>query len=112
MSAIKPIDLIDSISKKVCMHSKFAFRTNKQTGKVSTFKICHPSEKEPSQQQIAVRNRFTKVAAAVRAILADSTQKAKLEAEFKAQQKIGSLFGYAMHKLNANYDANGDLISE
>ena len=112
MATVNPIDLIDNISKKVCMHSKFAFRTNKQTGKVSTFKICHPSEKEPSQQQIAVRNRFVKVVAAVRAILADATEKAKLEAEFRSQQKIGSLFGYAMHKLNKNYDANGDLISE
>lgn len=112
MATINPIELIDNMSKKVCMHSKFAFRTNKQTGKVSTIKVCHPSEKEPSQQQTAVRNRFTKVVAAVRTILADPAEKAKLEAEFKAQQKIGTLFGYAMHKLNDNYDANGDLISQ
>jgi len=32
-------------------------------------------------------------------------------AEYKAQHAYGSLFGYAMHKLNGNYDQNGDLIS-
>ena len=27
------------------------------------------------------------------------------------ETKYGSLFGYAMHKLNGNYDENGDLIN-
>ena len=110
MAAIRPIDLIKNMSKRICIHSDFFFRTNRQTGKTTTARICHPSEKAPTQQQIAVRNRFAKVALAVRAILQDSTEKAKLEAEFKAQTTYGSLFGYAMHKLNGNYDANGDLI--
>ena len=90
----------------------FFFRTNKKTGKTTTGKICFPSEKAASQKQIAARNRFAKVVAAVRLILADPAEKAKLEAEFNNQTRIGSLFGYAMHKLNSNYDANGDLISE
>jgi hypothetical protein len=48
----------------------------------------------------------------VRAILAGtSEQKTQLVAEYNAQNKIGTLFGYAMHKLNGNYDQNGDLIS-
>jgi len=52
------------------------------------------------------------VSAAVRAILAGtSEQKTQLVAEYNAQHKIGSLFGYAMSKLNDQYDANGDLIS-
>ena len=49
--------------------------------------------------------------AAVRAVLENPTEKAKLQAEYKSQTKIGSLFGYAMHKLNANYDQNGDPIN-
>ncbi len=73
MAEIKPMALIESMSKKVCMHSDVYFRTNRQTGKVTT-------------------------------------EKAKLLAEYKAQHKVGSLFGYAMKKLNANYDPNGDLI--
>lgn len=112
MALIKPMALIESMRKKVCMHSDVYFRTNKQTGKTYTGKLCNPSEQQPSAAQIAAKNRFTKVVAAVRAILADPTEKAKLKAEFKAQTKIGSLFGYAMHKLNSNYDQNGDKIGD
>ena len=110
MAEIKPMALIESMKKKVCEHSDVYFRTNKQTGKVTTGKLCYPSTKNPSAAQIAAKERFAKVAAAVRAILADSTEKAKLEAEYKAQHTYGSLFGYAMHKLNGNYDQNGDPI--
>ena len=110
MAEIKPMALIESMKRKVCEHSDVYFRTNKQTGKVTTGKLCNPSEKEPSAAQTAAKARFAKVTTAVRAILTDPTEKAKLQAEFKAQTKIGTLFGYAMHKLNGNYDANGDLI--
>ena len=110
MAEIKPMALIESMKKKVCEHSDVYFRTNKQTGKVTTGKVCNPSTKAPSAAQTAAKARFAKVAAAVRTILEDATQKAALEAEYKAQHKYGSLFGYAMHKLNGNYDANGDVI--
>ncbi len=110
MAEIKPMALIESMSKKVCEHSDVYFRTNRRTGKVTTGKLCYPSEKAPSAAQVAAKARFAKVAAAVRAILADPTEKAKLEAEYKSQTKYGSLFGYAMHKLNGNYDENGDKI--
>ena len=110
MAEIKPMALIESMKKKVCEHSDVYFRTNKQTGKVTTGKLCNPSTKAPSAAQTAAKARFAKVAAAVRTILEDATQKAALEAEYKAQHKYGSLFGYAMHKLNGNYDANGDVI--
>jgi len=111
MAEIKPMALIESMSKKVCEHSDVYFRTNKKTGKVTTGKLCHPSTKEPSAAQIAAKARFAKVSAAVRTILAGtSEQKTQLEAEYKAQHKYGSLFGYAMHKLNANYDAEGNEI--
>jgi hypothetical protein len=112
MAKIKPMPLIESMSKKVCMHSDVYFRTNKRTGKVYTGKLCNPSTKEPSAAQIKAKERFAKVVAAVRTILADPAQKASLEAEYKAQTKIGSLFGYAMKKLNGNYDENGDLIGD
>ena len=111
MAEIKPMALIESMKKKVCMHSDVYFRTNKQTGKVTTGKLCNPSDKADSEAQIKAKNRFKKVVAAVRTILADPTEKAKLEAEYKSQVKYGSLFGYAMHKLNGNYDENGDLIN-
>ena len=112
MSEIKPMALIESMRKKVCEHSDVYFRTNKKTGKVYTGKLCNPSTKEPSSAQTAAKARFAKVSAAIRTILAGtSEQKTALVAEYKAQNKIGTLFGYAMHKLNDQYDANGDLIS-
>ena len=110
MAEIKPMALIESMRKKVCMHSDVYFRTNKQTGKTFTGKLCNPSDQEPSAAQTAAKARFAKVVSAVRAILADPTEKAKLKAEYKSQTKIGSLFGYAMHKLNGQYDENGDKI--
>jgi len=111
MAKIKPMALIESMSNKVCEHSDVYFRTNKKTGKVTTGKLCNPSTKEPSAAQIAAKARFAKVSAAVRAILAGtSEQKTQLVAEYKAQNKYGSLFGYAMHKLNSNYDAEGNVI--
>ena len=110
MAEIKPMVLIESMRKKVCEHSDVYFRVNKQTGKVTTGKLCNPSDKEPSAAQVAAKSRFAKVQAAVRTILSDPAEKAKLEAEYKAQHVYGSLFGYAMHKLNGNYDENGDLI--
>ena len=113
MAEIKPMALIESMKKKVCEHSDVYFRTNKRTGKVTTGKLCNPSTKEPSASQIAAKARFTKVQAAVRAILAGSSeQKTQLVAEYKSQTKYGSLFGYAMHKLNDQYDANGDPIGD
>ena len=112
MAEIRPMELIKSMSKKVCMHSDVYFRTNKQTGKTTTGKLCNPSDKEPSAAQTAAKARFAKVVAAVRAILTDPEQKARLKAEYKAQTKIGSLFGYAMHKLNDQYDENGDKIGD
>ena len=110
MALIKPMALIESMKKKVCMHSDVYFRTNKQTGKTFTGKLCNPSTKEPSAAQIKAKERFAKVSAAVRTVLENPTEKAKLEAEYKSQTKIGSLFGYAMHKLNSQYDENGDPI--
>ena len=112
MAEIKPMALIESMKKKVCEHSDVYFRTNRKTGKVTTGKLCNPSTKEPSVNQTASRARFAKVAAAIRAILAGtSEQKTQLVTEYNAQNKVGSLFGYAMKKLNDQYDANGDLIT-
>ena len=111
MAQIKPMALIESMKKKVCMHSDVYFRTNKKTGKVYTGKLCNPSTKEPSAAQTAAKARFAKVSAAVRAILAGtSEQKTQLVAKYQKQTRIGSLFGYAMHKLNDQYDASGDPI--
>jgi len=111
MSKIKPMALVETMSGKVCMHSDVYFRTNKQTSVVHSGKLCNPYEGPASAAQIAKRNRFKKVAAAVRTRLETPATLAQITAEFKSQTKIGTVFGYAFHKWNSEYDSNGDLIA-
>lgn len=111
MAKIKPIDTVKSMSGKVCEHSDMYFRSNKQTDKVVTGKICNPSEAEPSEAQLRVQNRFAKLADAARAILADPEQRTKYETAYRKQRRVGSLLGYVIKKIKSQYDENGDLIA-
>ena len=114
MSKIKPLAIIQSMSGKVCGHSDMYFRTNKVTGQTFTAKLCYPYTGEASQLQEQTRSRFAKVTAAVRTRLSELSvnDKKALVAEYKSQHKIGSLFGYAMHKWDNEYDQSGDLIGD
>ena len=111
MASIKPIATIQSMSGKVCEHSDMYFRTNKQTSKVVTGKLCNPSEAEPTEAQLKAQTRFAKVAEAAHAIMAEPTERAKYETAFLKQHRIGSLFGYIVKKINNQYDENGDPIA-
>ena len=111
MATIKPIATVKSMSGKVCEHSDMYFRSNKQTDKVVTGKICNPSEAEPSEAQIRVQNRFAKLADAARAILADPEQRTKYETAYRKQRRVGSLLGYVIKKIKSQYDENGDPIA-
>lgn len=111
MAKIKPIDTVKSMSGKVCEHSDIYFRTNKQTDKVVTGKICNPSDADPSEAQVKVQTRFAKLADAARAILADPEQRTKYETAYRKQRRVGSLLGYVIKKINSQYDENGDPIA-
>ncbi len=111
MASIKPIATIQSMSGKVCEHSDMYFRTNKQTNKTVTGKLCNPSDADPSEAQLKVQSRFAKIADAARAIMADPEQRAQYEPAYKKQHRIGSLLGYIIKRINNQYDENGDLIS-
>ncbi|MBQ5388081.1 MAG: hypothetical protein IIU55_03280 [Paludibacteraceae bacterium] len=111
MSKIKPIAIVESMSGKICQHSDMYFRTNRQTNQVCTGKICNPSDAAPTVAQEKVMTRFTNITNAARAILADPTQKAKYEAAYKAQHRVGSLLGFIVKKIKNQYDENGELIS-
>lgn len=92
MSQVKPMGLIESMSGKICGHSDmYFFRKN---GKVFSGKICNPSTKEPSENQLAAQAKFKTARTNAKAALADPEQKAILEAAFKAQKKYYSLYGY------------------
>ena len=111
MAKIRPIATIQSMSGKVCEHSDMYFRTNKQTSKVTTGKICNPSTAEPTETQLKVQNRFAKLSAAAQTILDDPTQRVKYETAYKKQRTIGSLKGYIITKIKSQYDENGDPIA-
>ena len=92
MSQVKPMDLIESMSGKICSHSDmYFFRKN---GKVFSGKICNPSTKEPTQNQLAAQNKFKTARTNAMTALADPQQKAAYEAAFKNQKKYYSLYGY------------------
>ena len=111
MAKIRPIATIQSMSGKVCEHSDMYFRTNKQTSKVVTGKVCNPSEAEPTEAQLKVQTRFAKLADAARTILEDPEQRAKYETAYRKQRRVGSLLGYVIKKIKSQYDENGDPIA-
>ena len=111
MAKIRPIATIQSMSGKVCEHSDMYFRTNKQTLKTVTGKICNPSEAEPTEAQLKVQTRFAKIAEAARAIMADPEQRAIYEPAYKKQHRVGSLLGYIIKRIKNQYDENGNLIT-
>lgn len=113
MAKIKPMALVESMSGKACMHSDVYFRTNKVTGQVFSGKLCNPYDGGNSTSQVAVRNRFSTVAAAVRTRIAALTTDAKaaLLKEYHSQTAVGSFFGYCYKKWNAEYNATGALIN-
>ena len=110
MAKIKPIETVKSMSGKVCEHSEIYFRTNKQTGKTVTGKLCNPSDAEPTEAQVKAQTRFAKLSAAAQTIMADPEQRAKYEKAYKKQRRIGSLHGYIVKHIKHLYDENGELI--
>ncbi len=110
MSKIRPISIIRSMSGKVCEHSDMYFRTNRRTQVVYTGRICYPSEAEPSEAQLRVKERFAKIVAAVDELLAEPAERTKWQSNYLKQHKIGSLRGYVFSMINHLYDENGEKI--
>ena len=56
MSKFKPMELIASMSGKICGHSNKYFAVRNGTQYTGT--ICNPYTGEPTEKQIAVRQKF------------------------------------------------------
>ena len=91
MAKYTPMDLIKSLSGKVCSHSDTYFAN--RYGTKYTGKICNPYTGEPSADQVKPRTLFATARANVKA-LTDS-EKSEYAAAFKSN-KAGykSLNGY------------------
>lgn len=90
MSKVKPMILVDRLSGKVCGHSNTYFAVRNGTQYTGT--ICNPYTGEPTDKQIAVRQKFADTYAAM-AALTEEQRDAYKEA-FKKQKKYRSLRGY------------------
>lgn len=90
MSKIKPMILVDRLSGKVCSHSNTYFAERYGTQYTGT--ICNPFTGEPTDKQIANRQKFADTYAAM-AALTEEQRDAYKEA-FKKQKKYRSLRGY------------------
>ena len=81
---------------KICKHSKIIFAQRK--GTQYTSQICNPRTKAYSEEELARQAKFRTAVSNANAALADATQKAAFEAEYKAQSKYKSLRGYVIAK--------------
>ena len=109
MATIRPVEVVSSMSGKVCGHSKMYFRTNRQTGKVTTGKSCYPSSKPASEKQTVQKASFATLTNQARTWMATNNPKggeptaegAKQYAAYLAQHTVGSYLGFIVKRLNA-----------
>ena len=92
MSKFIPMDLLKSLSGKVCGHSDTYFANRKGTR--YTGKICFPRTKPFSAEELARQTKFTTITQQVATIMADPTQRAAYETAFLKQSKYTTLRGY------------------
>ena len=90
MSKVKPMILVDRLSGKVCGHSNTYFAVRNGTQYTGT--ICNPYTGEPTDKQIAVRQKFADTYAAMAALTEE--QRNAYEKAFKNQKKYRTLRGY------------------
>ena len=109
MAKVTTTSLIAGLSGKVCQHDDTYFVTNRQTGRVHTGRICHPSAVRPSEAQISQREKFAQRCANTNQWIKNNEpavshpkgteiyQKA-LKA-YKAQHKIGTFYGFIANRI-------------
>ena len=90
MAKIKPMELLSRLSGKVCGHSNTYFAERNGTQYTGT--ICNPYKGEPTDKQVAVREKFASTIEAINALTEE--QKTAYEKAFKQQKKYRTLRGY------------------
>lgn len=108
MAKYVPMDLLKSLSGKICSHSDTYFANRGETK--YTGKICNPRTKPFTEAELARQQLFASAHAAVKALTAE--EKTTYETAFKNQKKYSSLNGYMMAmeyaKLKAAQSENGE----
>lgn len=88
---------------KICKHSNIIYKKVRQTQ--FTSQICNPRTKPYSEAELARQSKFRTAAAATKTALADPTTRATYEAEFIAQDKYQTLYGYILAQEYAKLNA-------
>ena len=94
MSKIKLEAPFTGFRGKICKHSNIIYKKLRQTQ--FTSQICNPRTKPYSEAELARQSKFRTAAAATKTALADATTRATYEAEFMAQNKYQTLYGYVL----------------
>ena len=79
---------------KICKHTNIIYKQLRDTQ--FTSQICHPRTKPYSEEELARQAKFKTAAAAAKAIMDDPTQRATAEADFNAQTKYKTLYGFLL----------------
>ena len=101
MAKYVPMDLLLSLSGKLCGHSDIYFANRK--GTLYTGKICNPFTGTPSAQQLAQRNKFKQVLLALQSLTQE--EKDAYASAFKQQKEYKTLRGYMFAQ---EYEKLGD----
>ena len=92
MAKFKPIEILKTLSGKVCSHSDMYFANRGETR--YTGKICNPRTKPFSAAELARQAKFAAAAAAVKALTEE--QKTAYREAFANQKKYSTLYGYML----------------
>ena len=95
MAKITPMDLVKSMSGKICGHSDISFAKKGKTQ--YTMKRCNPRTTPYTEAELARQEKFAQVRAAMKAL--SEEQKAEYAAQFKKSPgKYTTLNGYIFAK--------------
>jgi hypothetical protein len=98
MSKFKPMELIASMSGKICGHSNKYFAVRNGTQYTGT--ICNPYKGEPTEKQIAVRQKFAQTYEAMANLTEEQIMQYKID--FKKQKKYPTLRGFIFAQIYKN----------
>lgn len=96
MAKYVPMDLVRSLSGKVCQHSDVYFA--ERNGSLYTGKLCKSRTTPYSAKELAHQTKFKTALENAKAAMKDATQRAAYEATFKNQKKCRTLFGYIVSR--------------
>ena len=100
MAKIEPMDLVKSLSGKLCGHSDISFAKKGDTQ--YTMKRCNKRTSAPSEAELSQRTKFAAISAAVNARV-KANAPADLAA-FKAQKKYKTLRKYLWQLESQTYE--------